>query len=235
MYNIEIVMNNNQPVVSSRQIAHNFGKNHRHVLDSIRNLVAENSAAKSMFYETTFDNRGKQYPMYLMNRDGFSLLVMGFTGKKALEWKIRYINAFNAMEEQIRKNTSKRINETKQKEIDARYMNAKSRMANVWLKLADRVPNNKEYQQICGAYASAILAGRKVLPLPSTNEKYYSATEVGKMLGISANKVGRIANSHSLKIEANGKYFFDKSKHSNKEVQTFKYNQSGIEAIKKLL
>ena len=67
MYNIEIVMNNNQPVVSSRQIAHNFGKNHRHVLDSIRNLVAENSAAKSMFYETTFDNRGKQYPMYLMN------------------------------------------------------------------------------------------------------------------------------------------------------------------------
>ena len=55
------------------------------------------------------------------------------------------------------------------------------------------------------------------------------------MLGISANKVGRIANSHSLKIEANGKYFFDKSKHSNKEVQTFKYNQSGIEAIKKLL
>lgn len=44
-----------------------------------------------MFYETTFENRGKQYPMYLMNRDGFSLLVMGFTGKAALEWKLKYI------------------------------------------------------------------------------------------------------------------------------------------------
>lgn len=40
--------------------------------------------------------------MYIMNRDGFSLLAMGFTGKKALEWKLKYINAFNEMERQLR-------------------------------------------------------------------------------------------------------------------------------------
>lgn len=64
--------------------------------------MAENSAAKSFFFETTYENRGKQYPEYLMNRDGFSLLVMGFTGKEALNWKIRYIEEFNRMEQYIR-------------------------------------------------------------------------------------------------------------------------------------
>lgn len=85
----EIILStqNGEPVASSRQIAESFGKEHKSVLRSVEDLVAQNCAAKSMFYETTFENRGKQYPMYLMNRDGFSLLVMGFTGKAALECK----------------------------------------------------------------------------------------------------------------------------------------------------
>ena len=101
MTDIILSTQNGEPVASSRQIAENFGKEHKHVLDAVKNLVAENSAAKSMFYETTFENRGKQYPMYLMNRDGFSLLVMGFTGKAALEWKLKYIQAFNEMEKKL--------------------------------------------------------------------------------------------------------------------------------------
>lgn len=101
MNEIQIKYENNQMVVSSLEIAENFGKEHKHVLESIRNLVAENSSAKSMFYKTAYENRGKQYPMYLMNRDGFSLLVMGFTGKEALEWKIKYIEAFNQMEKKL--------------------------------------------------------------------------------------------------------------------------------------
>ena len=67
-------------------------------------LAAENSATK-FFRESTFENRGKHYPEYIMNRDGFSLLVMGFTGKEAMTWKIRYIQAFNEMEAKIRENT----------------------------------------------------------------------------------------------------------------------------------
>lgn len=101
MTDIILSTQNGEPVASSRQIAENFGKEHKHVLDAVKNLVAENSAAKSMFYETTYENRGKQYPMYLMNRDGFSLLVMGFTGKAALEWKLKYIQAFNEMEKKL--------------------------------------------------------------------------------------------------------------------------------------
>lgn len=92
-----------QPVVSSLQVAENFGKQHKHVLEAIEKIRAENSAVTEMFYETTYKTgTGKNYKMYLMTRDGFSLLVMGFTGKDALEWKIKYIQAFNAMEQQIK-------------------------------------------------------------------------------------------------------------------------------------
>lgn len=102
MNEIMVFIDHNQLVVSSREVAVNFGKNHKDTLDNIRQiLAAENPATKSMFHEASFENRGKRYPMYLMNRDGFTLLAMGFTGKAALEWKIKYIAAFNAMEQQL--------------------------------------------------------------------------------------------------------------------------------------
>lgn len=102
-----ITVNDGQAVVSSLDIAEHFGREHKNVAQSIQNLVAENSAAKSLFFETTYENRGKQYPMYLMNRDGFSLLCMGFTGAKALEWKLKYIDAFNKMEKTLTEQATK--------------------------------------------------------------------------------------------------------------------------------
>lgn len=96
-----VIVHNKQAVTTSLHVAEVFGKDHKHVLETISNLAAEKSAAK-FFAEATYDNRGKQYPMYYMNRDGFTLLAMGFTGKKALQFKISYINAFNSMETQIK-------------------------------------------------------------------------------------------------------------------------------------
>lgn len=93
---------NNSMYTTSLDVAEKFGKQHKDVLKSIRDLAAKNSAAKNMFIETTYENRGKQYPMYFITRDGFTLLVMGFTGADALEWKMKYINAFKRMEEIIR-------------------------------------------------------------------------------------------------------------------------------------
>lgn len=94
-----IELRRNEAVTTSLQIAEHFCKRHKNVMQSIENLVAENSAAKKMFHKDTYmDARGKEQPLYFMNRDGYSLLAMGFTGKKALEWKIKYIEAFNAME-----------------------------------------------------------------------------------------------------------------------------------------
>lgn len=100
-----VKVENNQIVTDSRSVAEHFGKQHKNVLQTIENLAAENPATKFLFQKTTFENRGKQYPMYLMNRDGFSLLVMGFTGAKALEWKLKYIEAFNGMERKLKEAT----------------------------------------------------------------------------------------------------------------------------------
>lgn len=102
-----VTVYNHQLVTNSRQVAEHFGKEHRHVLDAIRKLKKgmPKIGQTPMFYETTYVNEqnGQTYPMYLMNRDGFSLLVMGFTGQKALEWKLKFLEAFNAMEKEIRK------------------------------------------------------------------------------------------------------------------------------------
>ena len=98
-----VKIENQQIVTDSRQIAENFGKQHKHVIEAIENIKAENSALTSFFYEGTYKaGTGKSYKMYLMNRDGFTLLAMGFTGKQALEWKLKYIKAFNEMEAELK-------------------------------------------------------------------------------------------------------------------------------------
>lgn len=114
MTDIILSTQNGEPVVSSRQIAENFGKSHDNVLKGIENLIGglvkindtpglPKNGDTPMFYKTeyTHEQNGQTYPMYLMNRDGFSLLVMGFTGKAALEWKLKYIQAFNEMEKKL--------------------------------------------------------------------------------------------------------------------------------------
>ena len=93
---------NGQKMVSSRDVAKNFEKEHKDVLRAVENIKAQNCALTYMFFESTYTaGTGKAYPMYLMNRDGFSLLAMGFTGSKAMEWKLKYIQAFNAMERKL--------------------------------------------------------------------------------------------------------------------------------------
>ena len=102
MTDIILSTQNGEPVVSSRQIAENFEKNHRDVLRAVDNLKEDVRNFAQMFFESTEPySYGREQRTYLMNRDGFSLLVMGFTGKEALEWKLKYIAAFNAMEKKL--------------------------------------------------------------------------------------------------------------------------------------
>lgn len=105
MTDIILSTQNGEPVASSRQIAESFGKDHNHVLRDIKALQEglPKNGQTPMFYKTeyTHEQNGQTYPMYLMNRDGFTLLAMGFTGKAALEWKLKYIQAFNEMEKKL--------------------------------------------------------------------------------------------------------------------------------------
>lgn len=95
----------NEAVVSSVEVAKNFDKEIRNVNRDICNLLKKDvNKIEQMFYEDVyFDSYGRSQKQFLMNRDGFSLLAMGFTGKKALEWKVKYIEAFNFLENEYRK------------------------------------------------------------------------------------------------------------------------------------
>ena len=92
-------------VVSSREVAINFEKRHDNVLKDIETLILNMRTPKNLgmlFIESEYVNSNNRlFKEYLLTRDGFSLLVMGFTGQKALEWKLKYIEAFNKMEEHI--------------------------------------------------------------------------------------------------------------------------------------
>lgn len=105
MNEITVKEKNGQVVVSSRDVAEHFGKRHTHVLDSIKAFENEFSTAEfsALFKIGSYKaSNGKTNIEYLMNRDGFSLLTMGFNGKEALQWKLKYIRAFNQMEEHLK-------------------------------------------------------------------------------------------------------------------------------------
>lgn len=74
-----------------------FGKRHADVLESIENITTENSVLMDLYFipSSYKAGTGKNYKEYLMTRDGFTLLAMGFTGQEALKWKLKYIEAFN--------------------------------------------------------------------------------------------------------------------------------------------
>jgi Rha family phage regulatory protein len=94
--------------VSSRFIAEKFGKSHKNVIQSIENIDCSEEFSRLNFQPSDFEaTRGKFFKEYLITRDGFSFLCMGFTGKEAARWKERFIEAFNAMERELLKQNDK--------------------------------------------------------------------------------------------------------------------------------
>lgn len=168
-----VKVENNQIVTDSRSVAEHFGKQHKNVLQTIENLAAENPAARFLFQKTTFENRGKQYPMYLMNRDGFSLLVMGFTGTKALEWKLKYIEAFNAMERKLKEAT-----------YDSYMISDPVERAKKWIE------EEKERQKL-RAENKVMLPKADFYDTVANTESLFSMADVAKTLdmGIGRNKL----------------------------------------------
>lgn len=93
-----------EAVTDSLIVAEYFRKSHRHVLESVDKLIGDMPKNRQIDYfkESNYvDEKGRTYRKYIMNRKGFSLLAMGFTGKKALQWKMDYIDAFDAMEKAL--------------------------------------------------------------------------------------------------------------------------------------
>ncbi|MDV6381134.1 Rha family transcriptional regulator [Pediococcus pentosaceus] len=173
-----VIMKDQQAVTTSLQVAIAFDKNHYDVLDAIQTKIntMENPRLLNMFSESTYvASNGKQNKMYYMNRDGFTFIAMGFTGRKADEFKFKYIDAFNRMEKAIKeeriqlpsdpmkvlelifeanKNTDKKV-ERIDKDVD--YLKNNQRLDQTEYSYISRKVSNKvnEYSQAHGSTLTA--------------------------------------------------------------------------------
>ncbi|ENU5457665.1 Rha family transcriptional regulator [Campylobacter coli] len=102
--NVEVNLNikENKVFINSLDLAKVFNKNHRHILQTTKNQPQNDFTESNFILSTYKDKKGELRPCYNLTRDGFSLLVMGFTGEKAYKWKVEFIKAFNEMEKRLR-------------------------------------------------------------------------------------------------------------------------------------
>lgn len=243
MSNLTVVNHEGNYVVDSREVAQMIRKRHDNLIRDIKGYVdiLENSklSSQDFFIKDTYKTTGnnKTYECYLLTKKGCDMVANKMTGEKGVLFTATYVTKFEEMEKQLKEEPKKieKTDEEKKLLAEAKMKNAKARIANTYLKMADNDAMPKEFKQIMFSYASKELAGEEILPLPKSERKTYTATEIGKILGISSNKVGKVANEHKLKTEKYGINVWDKAKHCDKQVPTFRYYDTVITVIKNLI
>lgn len=120
------------------------------------------------------------------------------------------------------------------KALEVREMNARVRMSNQFLKLAGVDTLSPEYRNILVAKSAEVLTGEKLLPLPKSEQKTYSAGDIAEIYGVTAQKVGRTATKYNMKNDEYGSWYRDKSPYSTKEIDTFRYNDKAIEKFREI-
>ena len=229
--------------LSSREVAQMMEiKEHSKLLRKIDSINEDLSKAKigssKYWIESTYvDASGKSNREFLITKRGCEFLAHKTTGTKGNLFTDRYMDRFEQMKEFISSNQtkSKLEDSIKEKEIEARLKNARAREANILLKICNNPNLPKEYVQVLQSKATEIITGEPILPLPVVERKTYSATEIGQELGISANKVGKLANINNLKTDEYGVRVWDKSKYSSKEVESFRYYENVIPILRDLI
>ena len=177
------------------------------------------------------DTLGGKQGMQIINEPGLYTLVLGSRKPEAKAFK-RWVT--HEVLPTIRKTGSYKTPKQSSDREKAMLKNAQARSAKLWLEIAKNT-GIQTYKDVCNAYAAKELAGEDVLPLPKVQEKSYSATDIGKMLGVSKAKIGALANKNNMKCDEYGSWFHDKSPYSGKEVEAFRYNSKAIEKFRSLL
>lgn len=173
---------------------------------------------------------GKQ-PVTIINESGLYSLILSSKLPTAKEFK-RWVTS--EVLPSIRKTGEYKITPAQQNRLDIMERNSRAREASLWLRISAQVKSDT-YRQVCASYASTVLAGREVIPLPQTTQHHYSATEIGKMFGVSKQAIGNLANTYGMKTDEYGAWYHDKSPYSAKEVDVFKYNDRAVQRFRDLL
>ena len=185
---------NSQAVTSSRTVAEIFGKYHKDVLEQIQGILtsAENSAGIDSWFSEDLapDSQGKLRKVYYMNRDGFVLLAMGFTGKKALHFKIAYIKAFDAMEEELN-HRAERLEFDQNRFILAIKFAEELSKHLLWFTGSEIEAKRLAIE--CAAEKFDLdLEQFSFMLSKFTENEIFNVTEIGRILGLEANDVNRI-------------------------------------------
>lgn len=172
---------------------------------------------------------GKQ-PVTIINESGLYSLILSSKLPTAKEFK-HWVTS--EVLPSIRKTGEYKITPAQQNRLDIMERNSRAREASLWLRISAQVKSDT-YRQVCASYASTVLAGREVIPLPQTTQHHYSATEIGKMFGVSKQAIGNLANTYGMKTDEYGAWYHDKSPYSTKEVDVFKYNDHAVQRFRDL-
>lgn len=171
----------------------------------------------------------------LINESGLYALIFGSkleTAKQFKQWVTSEVLPT------IRKTGSYAIKEDnaklKEQMLKTREENVKVRKAQLMYKISQEV-NIPEYKQVLQSHITTMLTGKELLPLPQLERHTYSATDIAQELGISSNKVGRLAKEYNLKTEEYGQWVWDKSRSSNKQVESFRYYNNVVDKLREIM
>ena len=178
-------MHNQQAVTTSLILADAFEKEHKNVIRAIETKIGELKIEQSskMFSKGEYTNsQNKRQPMYYLNRDGFTFIAMGFTGRKADEFKLKYIDAFNRMEEQI-------------KQQPAQYKLPQT-FSEALIELAKEVKKNEVLKPKAEKYDRYL-----------SNKGLITITEIAKEYGMSGRELNKFLHEKGVIYKRGSKWF----------------------------
>ena len=247
MRELQVIERENQRVLTTAQIAEQYETDAKRISENFKTNSNRYTEGKHYYcltgdalrkFKENYSGKSglvdKRAPvLYLWTEKGALLHAKSLNTDKA--WAVYDELVENYFEVHQQKQLSQQ-NTDKTKELEIKEMDVRIRMSDQFLKIANAETSmSKDYKSILIAKAAEVLAGEEILPLPKSKQKMYTATEVGKIFGVSAQKIGRLANQNNMKTEEYGEFYKDKSPYSSKEVDAFRYNDKAVERFKELL
>lgn len=239
----DIYSNEKEMFMTAEQIGNCLG--YQYARESINKLVSRNEYLKDKEFscEVILTSEAGERKTRLFTEDGIYEVTMLAKTEKAKKFRAfirKLLKSLRKGETKIIKPSSEQVQliEIKKANAEARLRNAKVREAKFLLEAVDKYKNVLAEQsvELLTINAFEVINGKNTLERPKLmEEKYYTATEIGNEFGISANRVGKIANANKLKTDEYGMFVLDKSKYSAHQEPTFRYNEKGKQEIKKIL
>ena len=206
---------------------------HYDLLKVIRDEFEEEITDGNFSVSEYKDKTGRKLPMFILTFNQAKQILMR-ESKFVRKAVIHYIEELENKLKQIGMKNNKPTDETKLKRLEIMEKNANVRLSKQFLKLAELTKNDR-HKDVLIALSTNSMTNEETLPLPRLEQKSYTAEEIGSILGISANMVGRIANKHDLKNDRYGYLAQDKAKHCDKSVESFRYFEHAIDEFKKYI